>query len=91
MGRAGYFIQYVIFPTLMLMTIWDRIQFFVSLNGEPLQENWLWFKKLVLQCLTQRLPDNLLLSYFYMILELVNKCVADQVSPRGLMQQYHSL
>ncbi|WMV24967.1 hypothetical protein MTR67_018352 [Solanum verrucosum] len=57
------------------------------LEGEQIDETWLRFKKLVLQCPTHGLPDNVLLQYFYRSLDLVNKGVADQLSPGGLMQQ----
>jgi len=57
----------------------------------PLHENWLLFNKLVLQCPTHGLPNNVLLQYFYQILDSVNKGVADQLSPGGLMQQPYAV
>jgi len=61
------------------------------MNGEPLHETWLRFKKLVQQCPTHGLPDNVLLQYFYRSLDSVNKGVADQLSPGGLMQQPYAV
>ncbi|XP_049362576.1 uncharacterized protein LOC125827308 [Solanum verrucosum] len=79
------------FPPSKMMTIRDSIQSFKRLNGEPLHETWLRFKKLVLQCPTHGLPDNVLLQYFYRSLDSVNKGVADQLSPGGLMQQPYAV
>uniref|UniRef100_M1DA31 Retrotransposon gag protein n=1 Tax=Solanum tuberosum TaxID=4113 RepID=M1DA31_SOLTU len=70
-----------------MMTLWDSIQSFKRLEGEPIHETWLRFKNLVLQCPTHGLPDNVLLQYFYRSLDSVNNGVADQLSPGGLMQQ----
>ncbi|WMV18449.1 hypothetical protein MTR67_011834 [Solanum verrucosum] len=70
-----------------MITLWDNIQSFKRLDGESILETWLRFKKLVLQCLTHDLPDNVLLQYFYRSLDSVNKGVANQLSPGGLMQQ----
>uniref|UniRef100_M1DTB4 Uncharacterized protein n=1 Tax=Solanum tuberosum TaxID=4113 RepID=M1DTB4_SOLTU len=42
---------------------------------------------LVLQCPTHGLPDNVLLQYFYQSLDSLNKRLADQLLPGGLMQQ----
>uniref|UniRef100_M1DZZ3 Integrase core domain containing protein n=1 Tax=Solanum tuberosum TaxID=4113 RepID=M1DZZ3_SOLTU len=69
------------------MILRDIIQRFKHLEGEPIHETWLRFKKLVLQCPTYGLLDNILLQYFYRSLDSVNKGVADQLSPGGLMQQ----
>ncbi|KAK4723998.1 hypothetical protein R3W88_026777 [Solanum pinnatisectum] len=70
-----------------MMTLRDNIQNFKRLEGKPIHETWLRFKKLVLQCPTDGLPDNVLLQYFYICLDLVKKGVVDQHSPGGLMQQ----
>ncbi|KAK4724478.1 hypothetical protein R3W88_027257 [Solanum pinnatisectum] len=75
------------FPPSKMMTLQDSIQIFKHLEGEPMHETWLLFKKLVLQCPTHVLPDNVLLQYFYRSLDSVNKGVADQLSPGGLIQQ----
>ncbi|KAK4708698.1 hypothetical protein R3W88_029623 [Solanum pinnatisectum] len=75
------------FPPLKMMALRDNIHSFNRLEGEPIHETWLRFKKLVLQCPTYGLPDNLLLQYFYRSLDLINKGVADQISPGDLMQQ----
>ena len=72
-----------LFPPLKIMTIRDNIRSFKRLNGEPLHETWLRFNKMVLQCPTYGLPDNVLLQYFYRSLDLVNKGVANQLSPWG--------
>jgi len=69
-----------------MMTLRDIIQGFKCLDGEPIHETWLWFKKMVLQCQTYGLPDNVLLQYFYRSLHSVNKGLADQLSPGGLTQ-----
>ncbi|KAK6779898.1 hypothetical protein RDI58_022082 [Solanum bulbocastanum] len=74
-----------------MMTIRESIQCFNRLNGESLHETWLRFKKLVLQCPTHGLLDNVLLQYFYRSLHLVNKGVGDQLSLGGLMQQPYAL
>ncbi|WMV18937.1 hypothetical protein MTR67_012322 [Solanum verrucosum] len=60
---------------------------FKRFEGEPIPETWQRFEKLVLQCLTYGLPDNVLLQYFYRSLDSVNKGVTDQLSSGGLMQQ----
>uniref|UniRef100_M1DZT9 Integrase core domain containing protein n=1 Tax=Solanum tuberosum TaxID=4113 RepID=M1DZT9_SOLTU len=74
-----------------MMTIGDSIQSFKRLNGEPLHETWLRFKKLVLQYPTHSLPHNVLLQYFYWTLDSVNKGVADQLSTGGLMKQPYAV
>uniref|UniRef100_M1DNG9 Putative plant transposon protein domain-containing protein n=1 Tax=Solanum tuberosum TaxID=4113 RepID=M1DNG9_SOLTU len=43
------------------MTLRDSIQSFKRLEGEPIHETWLRFKKLELQCPTHGLPGNVLL------------------------------
>jgi len=70
-----------------MMTLRDSIKRFNRLEGEKIHESWLRFKKMVLQCPTHGLLDNVLLQYFYRSLDLVNKGVANQLSPGGLMQQ----
>uniref|UniRef100_M1DPK5 Retrotransposon gag protein n=1 Tax=Solanum tuberosum TaxID=4113 RepID=M1DPK5_SOLTU len=65
----------------------DVCEPFKHMEGEPIHETWLRFKKMVLQCPTHGLPDNVLLQYFYKSLDSVNKGVADQLSPGGLMKQ----
>ncbi|WMV45666.1 hypothetical protein MTR67_039051 [Solanum verrucosum] len=65
----------------------DNIQNFKRVDGEPIHETWLRFQKLLLQCLTHGLPDNVLLQYFYRSLDLVNKGLADQLIQGGIMQQ----
>ncbi|KAK4706533.1 hypothetical protein R3W88_033913 [Solanum pinnatisectum] len=79
------------FPPSKMMSLRDTIQSFKRLKGEPLQETWLRFKKLVLQCPTHDLSDNVLLQYFYWSLDSVNKGIADQLSPGGLMQQPYAV
>uniref|UniRef100_M1DIU0 Transposable element protein, Retrotrans_gag n=1 Tax=Solanum tuberosum TaxID=4113 RepID=M1DIU0_SOLTU len=61
------------------------------LEGEPIHETWLRFKKLVLQCPTHELPNNVLLQYFYKSLDSVNKGVADQLVPGGIIQQPYEI
>ncbi|KAK4721335.1 hypothetical protein R3W88_011568 [Solanum pinnatisectum] len=75
------------FPPSKRMILRDNIQSFKSLEGEPIHETWLRFKKLLLQCPTHGLHDNLLLQYFYKSLNSVNKGVADQLVPGGIIQQ----
>ncbi|WMV32881.1 hypothetical protein MTR67_026266 [Solanum verrucosum] len=70
-----------------MMTLQDSIQSFKCLEGEPIHETLLRFKKLVLQCPIHGLPDNVLLQYFYRSLDSINKGVADQLSLGGLMQK----
>ncbi|XP_015166988.1 uncharacterized protein [Solanum tuberosum] len=72
-----------------MMNLRDNIQSFKRLEGDPIHETWLRFKKVVLQCPTHGLPDNIFLQYFYRCLDSVNKGVADQLSSVGLMQQPH--
>ncbi|XP_015166191.1 uncharacterized protein [Solanum tuberosum] len=52
---------------------------------------WVWFKKLLLQCSTHRLPNNVTLQYFYHSLDSVNKGVADQLVQSGIMLQSFEL
>ncbi|KAK4713447.1 hypothetical protein R3W88_019354 [Solanum pinnatisectum] len=78
--------QVQFFPPLKMITLWENIQSFKRLEGEPIYETWLRFTKMVLQCPTHGLPDNVLLQYFYRSLDSVNKGVA-QLSLGGLMQQ----
>ncbi|KAK4708671.1 hypothetical protein R3W88_029596 [Solanum pinnatisectum] len=75
------------FPPSKIMTLRDSIQGFKGLEGAPIHETWLRLKKLVLQCPTHRLPNDMLLQYFYRSLDSVNKGVADQLVPGGIMQQ----
>lgn len=63
--RIGDRILIVIFHPSKMMSLWDNIQSFNHLKYEPLYETWLRFKKLVLECPTHGLPDNVLLQYFY--------------------------
>ncbi|XP_015168639.1 uncharacterized protein [Solanum tuberosum] len=79
------------FPPSKMLSLRDSIQSFKRLEGEPLHETWLWFKKLVPKFPTHGLPDNILLQYFYRSLDSVNKVVADQLSPGGLMQQPYAV
>ncbi|KAK4723933.1 hypothetical protein R3W88_026712 [Solanum pinnatisectum] len=79
------------FPPSKMMSLRDSIQSFKRQEGEPLHENWLKFKKLVLQCPTHGLPDNVLVQYFYQSLDSINKGVADQLSPGCLMQQPYAV
>ncbi|KAK4724061.1 hypothetical protein R3W88_026840 [Solanum pinnatisectum] len=72
-------------PSKMMM-LKDSIQGFKCLEGEPIHETWVRFKKLVLQCPTHRLPNHILQEYFYRSLDSVNKGVADQLVLGGLMQ-----
>ncbi|WMV42058.1 hypothetical protein MTR67_035443, partial [Solanum verrucosum] len=53
------------FPLSKMMTLRDNIQSFKRLEGKPIHDTWLRFKKLVLQCPTHGFPDNVLLQYFY--------------------------
>uniref|UniRef100_M1DS84 Retrotransposon gag protein n=1 Tax=Solanum tuberosum TaxID=4113 RepID=M1DS84_SOLTU len=69
----------------------DSIQSFKRREREPLHETWLRFKKLVLQCPTHGLPDNVLMQCFYRSLDSVNKGVADQLLLGGLMQQPYAV
>ncbi|KAK4727107.1 hypothetical protein R3W88_032024 [Solanum pinnatisectum] len=69
------------------MILRDRIQGFKCLEGEPIHETWLRFKKLVMQCPKHGLPNNVLLQYFYRSLDSVNKGVVDQLIPGDIMQQ----
>ncbi|KAK4721417.1 hypothetical protein R3W88_011650 [Solanum pinnatisectum] len=75
------------FPPSKRMILRDNIQSFKSLEGEPIYETWLRFKKLLLQCPNHGLPHNLLLEYFYRSLDSMNKGVANQLVPGGIMQQ----
>ncbi|XP_049405185.1 uncharacterized protein LOC125868605 [Solanum stenotomum] len=79
------------FPPSKMMTIRDSIQTFKRMNGEPLHKTWLRFKKWVQHCPTHGLPYNVLLQYFYRSLDSVNKGVADQHLPGGLMQQPYAV
>ncbi|XP_015163500.1 uncharacterized protein [Solanum tuberosum] len=74
-----------------MMSLRDSILSFKRLEGESLHETWLRFKKLVLQCPTHGFPDNVVLQYFYRSLDSVNKGVADQLLPGGLMQQPYAV
>lgn len=65
----------------------DGIQGFKQWEGEPIHETWVRFKKLLLKCQTHELPNNLLLQYFYRILDSVNKGVANQLVRGGITFQ----
>ena len=54
---------------------------------EPIHETWLRFQKLLIQCPTHGVPDNVLLQYFYRSLDSVNKGIADHLVRGGLMSQ----
>lgn len=70
-----------------MITLPDNIQRFKRMEGDPIYHTWLRFKKLVLQCATQGLPDNVLLQFFYRRLDSVNKVVVDNLSLKSLIQQ----
>ncbi|WMV24785.1 hypothetical protein MTR67_018170 [Solanum verrucosum] len=57
------------------------------LEGEPNQETWPRFQKLVVQCPTHEFPNNVIFQYFYKSLDSVNKGVADQLVSGGIIQQ----
>uniref|UniRef100_M1DRN5 Retrotransposon gag protein n=1 Tax=Solanum tuberosum TaxID=4113 RepID=M1DRN5_SOLTU len=63
------------------------IQGFKRLEGVPIHEMWQRFQKLVLQCPTHELSNHILLQYFNRSLDSVNKGVANQLVPGGIMQQ----
>ena len=75
------------FPPSKMLKLRDSIQNFKRLDGEPLHETWLRFQKLLIQCPTHGVPDNVLLQYFYRSLDTVNKGIADQLVRGGLMRQ----
>ncbi|KAK4707117.1 hypothetical protein R3W88_033331 [Solanum pinnatisectum] len=75
------------FPPSRMMKLRDNIQCFKRLEGEPIHETWLRFKKLLLQCPTHRFPNDLVLQYFYRSLDSVNKRLADQLVREGIMLQ----
>lgn len=91
LGRIGNHISGAILPQLKVMLLWDSIQNFKHLNGEPLYKSWQHFKKMVLQCLALGLCDKVLLQYFYHCMNSVNKGVADQLQHGGLMQQPYAV
>lgn len=70
-----------------MTTLRDNIKSLKYLEGKPIRETWLKFKKLVLQYKTHGLLDNILLQYFYWYLDSVNKGVADPLSLGDLMQE----
>ena len=78
-------------PPLKIMTIRANIQSFKPLNREPLHETCLRFNKMVLQCPTYGLPDNVLLQYFYRRLDSVNKGVAKPTLTLRLMEKLYSV
>ncbi|KAK4707005.1 hypothetical protein R3W88_033444 [Solanum pinnatisectum] len=51
--------QVQFFPPSKMMSLWDSIQSFKRLEGEPLHETWPRFKKLVLQCRTHVVANQL--------------------------------
>jgi len=80
-------LQVRFFSPSNMMIVRDSIQRVKRLEGEPIYETWLRFKKSVLQYLTHGLPNNVLLQYFYRSLNSTNKGVVDQLVPGGIMQQ----
>ena len=70
-----------------MLKLRDNIQNFKRVDGEPLHEAWLRFQRLLLQCPSHGVPDNLLLQYFYRSLDTINKGIADQLVRGGLMKQ----
>ena len=61
LGRANHNISSVIISPIEDDDLRDNIQGFSCLEGEPIHDTWLRFKKLVLHCPTHGLPDNVLL------------------------------
>jgi len=51
----------------------DNIQNFNRVEGELIHETWLRYRKLLLQYPSHGLLGDLILQYFYRILDLVNK------------------
>jgi len=72
---------------LWMMKLKDNIQGFKLLECEPIDETWVRFKKLLVQCPTNGLPNDLLLQFYYRSLDSVNKGAADQLVQRGIMLQ----
>ncbi|KAK4729759.1 hypothetical protein R3W88_022747 [Solanum pinnatisectum] len=75
------------FPPSRVMKLRDEIQSFKRQEGEPIHETWVRFKKILLKCPTHRLPNDLLLQYFFRSLDSVNKGVVDQLVRGGIMLQ----
>src|SRR5688572_29514194 len=73
------------FPPSKMLKLRDNIQNFKRVDGEPLHETWLRFQKLLIQCPTHGVPDNVLPQYFYRSLDSMNKGIADHLVRGGLM------
>jgi len=66
------------FPPSKMVTLKFNIQNFKRVDGELIHKTWLRFQKLLIQCMTHGLPNNVLLQYFYHSLDSVKKGVANQ-------------
>ena len=73
------------FTSSKMMTLQDNTQSFKNLEGKPIGETCMRFKK----CPTHGLVDKVLRQYFYWSLDSINKGVSDQISLGGLMQQHY--
>ena len=56
------------FPPSKMLKLHDNIQNFKRVDGEPLHEAWLQFQRLLLQCPSHGVSDNLLIQYFIGVL-----------------------
>lgn len=54
---------------------------------EPIHEWWVIFKRCLQECPTHGLPSELLLQYFYLRLNLVNRGIVDQLAMGGIILQ----
>jgi len=70
-----------------MLKLRDNIQNLMRVDGEPIHETWLRFQKLLLQCPTHGLWDNVLLQYFYPSLDIVNKGIDNQLIWGRIMRQ----
>ncbi|KAK4716234.1 hypothetical protein R3W88_014572 [Solanum pinnatisectum] len=75
------------FPPSKVMKLRDGIQKFKKINGKPVHEVWLRFKKVLLQCPNHGLPDKLLLQYFYRSCDAVNTGLAYHLNQGGIVRQ----
>lgn len=71
-------------PPLRNMILKDNILCFKKLKGVSINELWMRFKSLLLQCKTHGILDKMLSGCFYTGLGKENKGLTDQISPSGL-------
>uniref|UniRef100_M1DQP7 Uncharacterized protein n=1 Tax=Solanum tuberosum TaxID=4113 RepID=M1DQP7_SOLTU len=83
-GDNGYQMDH---PLLRLLNLRDNLLMFKQLGGKTIHEMWSRFKAILQQCLTDGMPDKLLLECFYRGFGPENRSAANKLVATCLIQQ----